>query len=239
MGETPLIAGRSPLYIFRQPYLFKRAWRKGPLASLMSAPVEDMSEKDMIDVSAYLASLEPGSLGGIMNKVTIGRTIIAAALILGATLSTIIDNMPGPNSHILASATWPPHALFHNAAMFLLLDGGVLIFTWLLFRKSREPQVGALGATLFVWAYWMPFLYITTLFPQASLVPTSPVGVPYNIDNFAIWDPAIRQVTPVVFGIPVHVNGLVGVGWSCMALIGYLLYRRGLKEGAPDSRLIP
>ena len=173
-----------------------------------------------------------------MNKVTTGRAIIAAALILGSIGSNIVDIMPGPNAHMEAVATWPPHALFHDAEMFLLLDGGVLIFTWLLFRKSREPQIAALCTTLFVCAYWSPFLYITSLFPQASLVPSSPIGVPYNIDNFEIWDSAIRQVTPVVSGIPVHVNALVAVGWMCMAILGYLLYRRGLKEGANDSRRI-
>ena len=172
-----------------------------------------------------------------MNKITVGRTIIGLGAALGSIGSTIIDNVTGPNAHMLAVSTWPPHALFHDAAMFLLLDGVTLICLWLLFRRSREPEVGARVTTLFVMAYWTPFFYITTLYPQASLVPTSPVGLPYNISNYSSWDAAIRQVTPVVFGIPFHVNALVGAMWIAITVMGYAIFRRGMREGARDPRL--
>ena len=174
-----------------------------------------------------------------MNKIALGRWIIAASATLGSIGSTIIDNVSGPNAHMRAISTWPPHALFHDAAMFLLLDGVTLICLWLLFRRSREPDVAARVTTLFVIAYWTPFFYVTTLYPQASLVPTSPVGLPYNISNFADWDPASQQVTPVVLGIPIHVNALVGAMWITIALIGYSIFRKGMREGARDPRLAP
>lgn len=59
VGEIPSIAGRSPMYLFRQLYYFKSGDRNGALASLMKAEVDSMSESDMIDVAAYLASLPP------------------------------------------------------------------------------------------------------------------------------------------------------------------------------------
>ena len=173
-----------------------------------------------------------------MNKITVGRTIIGLAAALGSIGSTIVDNIPGANAHMLAVATWPPHALFHDAAMFLLLDGVTLICLWLLFRRSREPEIGARVTTFFVMAYWTPFFYITTLFPQASLVPTSPVGLPFNNSNYALWDSAAKRVTPIIFGTPVHVNALVGAMWIAIAVIGYVILRRGIREGALDSQLL-
>jgi hypothetical protein len=172
-----------------------------------------------------------------MNKIVVGRTIIALSATLGAVGSTIIDNVAGPNAHIRAVSTWPPHALFHDAAMFLLLDGATLICLWMLFRRSREPEVGARVTTLLVLAYWTPFFYITTLYPQASLAPTSPVGHPYNISNFELWEPTIKRVTPVVLGMPIHANAIVGAMWVAIVLVGYTIFRRGMKEGAHDPRL--
>jgi hypothetical protein len=173
-----------------------------------------------------------------MNKIVVGRTIIALSATLGAIGSTIIDNVAGPNAHIRAVSTWPPHALFHDAAMFLLLDGVTLMCLWLLFRRSREPEVGARATTLLVLAYWTPFFYITTLYPQASLAPTSPVGHPYNISNFELWEPTIKRVTPVILGIPIHANAVVGAMWVVIALVGYAIFRRGMKEGAHDPQLV-
>lgn len=172
-----------------------------------------------------------------MNKITIGRTLIAASLTLGAIGSTIIDNIPGPIAHMPAVDSWPPHALFHDAAMFLLLDAVSLIGLWMLFRRSWEPIVGARVATLVVAAYWTPFFYITTLYPQASLAPGSPVGLPYHLSNFAEWDSATQDTALILFGMPIHVNAIPGLIWISIALIGYWMLNNGIKEGLHDSRL--
>lgn len=173
-----------------------------------------------------------------MNKITVGRTTIGLAALLGSIGSTIVDNVGGIDAHMQAVNRWPPHALFHDAAMFLLLDGVTLICLWLLFRRSREPEIGARVTTLFVTAYWTPFFFITTLYEQASLVPSSPVGLPYHLSNFSLWDAASKQATPVVFGFPVYVNGLVGAMWIAITLMGYALFRKGMREGAHDPRLV-
>ena len=57
-GEPP-IAGRSPTYIARQLYEFKRFERNGPGAQLMRPVVENLSDQDILDITAYVSSLKP------------------------------------------------------------------------------------------------------------------------------------------------------------------------------------
>jgi cytochrome c553 len=59
MGDVPRIAGLQPIYIFRQMYSIQHWTRTGDSASLMRAPVADLSEDDMIAISAYVGSLAP------------------------------------------------------------------------------------------------------------------------------------------------------------------------------------
>ena len=55
----PRLAGRSPSYLFRQLYDLQHGNRHGEWSPLMQAPVAHLSEEDMLDIAAYLASLEP------------------------------------------------------------------------------------------------------------------------------------------------------------------------------------
>ena len=59
LGEVPGIAGRDPIYIFRQLYDMQQSRRKGDAMALMQVVVEKLSVDDMIALSAYAASLEP------------------------------------------------------------------------------------------------------------------------------------------------------------------------------------
>ena len=59
MGPVPPLAGRSPSYTARQLYDMKHGARKGSWAELMTPIVAKMSLKDMMNVSAYAASLNP------------------------------------------------------------------------------------------------------------------------------------------------------------------------------------
>ena len=59
VGQTPALAGRSPIYLARQLMDFQRGARKGVYASLMADSVEKLNERDIIDITAYLASLAP------------------------------------------------------------------------------------------------------------------------------------------------------------------------------------
>lgn len=58
-GVVPGIAGRSPSYMMRQLYDIKHGARRGPGAWQMRATVESLSNDDMLDAVAYLATLAP------------------------------------------------------------------------------------------------------------------------------------------------------------------------------------
>ncbi|MBY0505965.1 MAG: hypothetical protein K2X03_18760 [Bryobacteraceae bacterium] len=57
--DVPGIAGRSPTSLMRQLYDLKSGARRGGKSSEMEKVVWDMTERDMLALSAYLASLRP------------------------------------------------------------------------------------------------------------------------------------------------------------------------------------
>jgi cytochrome c553 len=56
---APPIAGRYPTGVFRQLYAFKTGARNGLAAGFMKPMVANLSQKDMIDLAAYVGSLKP------------------------------------------------------------------------------------------------------------------------------------------------------------------------------------
>jgi cytochrome c553 len=59
LGPIPRLAGRSPSYLFRQLFDLQHGNRHGEWSALMKAPVARLSEADMLDIAAYLASQAP------------------------------------------------------------------------------------------------------------------------------------------------------------------------------------
>ena len=59
LGPIPNLAGRSPSYLARQMYDIKLGTRKGAMAALMTPVVANLTDSDMVDVIAYVSSLEP------------------------------------------------------------------------------------------------------------------------------------------------------------------------------------
>jgi len=59
VGPVPALAGRSPSYLARQLYDFRTGKRNGLWADLMDETVAELSHRDVVDLVAYLASLEP------------------------------------------------------------------------------------------------------------------------------------------------------------------------------------
>jgi cytochrome c553 len=57
--EVPSLAGKSPSYVARQLYDLHSGARSGPSAEPMKAVVASMSQADMLNLAAYLASLKP------------------------------------------------------------------------------------------------------------------------------------------------------------------------------------
>ena len=58
-GNFPPLAGRSPSYLARQLYDIQHFARNGPGTQLMRPVVQNLSEDDILAITAYLASLEP------------------------------------------------------------------------------------------------------------------------------------------------------------------------------------
>ncbi|MDZ7779821.1 MAG: cytochrome C-binding protein [Gemmatimonadota bacterium] len=59
LGPVPALAGRSPSYMVRQLYDLKAGNRAGTWSDLMDAAVADLTVRDVVDIVAYTASLEP------------------------------------------------------------------------------------------------------------------------------------------------------------------------------------
>jgi cytochrome c553 len=59
LGAVPRLAGVHSIYLARQLYLFKNGERDGLDAQLMKKPVAQLTDDDIIAISAYLGSLAP------------------------------------------------------------------------------------------------------------------------------------------------------------------------------------
>jgi cytochrome c553 len=59
IGPVPSIAGRSPSYMMRQLYDMQQGTRKGLWTGLMKPVVAPLSQEDMLNLVAYLASRTP------------------------------------------------------------------------------------------------------------------------------------------------------------------------------------
>ena len=57
VGNTPRLAGAHPTYIARQLYNFKIGASNGMAAALMKPVVANMTDEDILNVAAYVASL--------------------------------------------------------------------------------------------------------------------------------------------------------------------------------------
>jgi cytochrome c553 len=59
LGNVPNLAGRSPIYLVRQMYDFKHGARTGKEVALMIPVVVGLSQDDMLNLAAYISSLQP------------------------------------------------------------------------------------------------------------------------------------------------------------------------------------
>ena len=57
---SPRLAGQHPVYIARQLYLFKDGSRNGMTSKMMAPVVKNLDDADIVAISAYLGSMEPG-----------------------------------------------------------------------------------------------------------------------------------------------------------------------------------
>jgi cytochrome c553 len=59
LGPVPGIAGRSPSYLMRQLWDFKKGARRGEWSPLMQQVVKDLTQDDMLNLAAYLSAAGP------------------------------------------------------------------------------------------------------------------------------------------------------------------------------------
>jgi cytochrome c553 len=59
IADVPGIANQSPMNIARQLYLFQTGERAGAWAPLMKPVVDKLNAEDIVNIAAYVASLEP------------------------------------------------------------------------------------------------------------------------------------------------------------------------------------
>ena len=59
LGPVPNLAGRSPSYLARQMYDMKLGTRKGAMSALMMPVLANLTDADIVDLIAYVASREP------------------------------------------------------------------------------------------------------------------------------------------------------------------------------------
>ncbi len=63
LGPVPGIAGRSPSYLARQMYDMQAGARRGEWTELMKPVVANLTNEDLVNIAAYVASLMPTNAG--------------------------------------------------------------------------------------------------------------------------------------------------------------------------------
>jgi hypothetical protein len=117
-----------------------------------------------------------------MKRTKIAKILMTAVLLGGSLLSFVLDWSP---NHLL-NPLWHPHARFHGALMLFLLAGVSITATWLLWRRSREPEVAFRVAAALSAAYWTPLFYIPFLLPSSTWWAGKPGAEP-RIDGMMVY----------------------------------------------------
>lgn len=117
-----------------------------------------------------------------MRKVKLARVLMTLILLGGSVLSFVLD---WRSNHLL-NPLWHPHARFHGALLLFLLAGVSVMGTWLLWRRSKEPEVAFKVAAAISVAYWTPLFYIPFLLPSSTWWAGRPGAEP-RIDGMVIY----------------------------------------------------
>ena len=143
-----------------------------------------------------------------MTRITVARFLMTAVLLGGSILSFVLDWSP---NHLL-NPLWHPHARFHGALMLFLLAGISALGTWLLWRRSPEPDLGfkiGLGIAI---AYWTPLFYIPFLLPSST------------------WWAGRPGAEPHLDGVVIYPNLIVALVFLLVSLFAFWLSRQALSK---------
>src|SRR5580692_7141555 len=117
-----------------------------------------------------------------MNRMGLGRLMLTGILLMQSVLGFALD---WSGNHLL-SPLWHPHARFHGALLLFLLAGVSITGTWLLWRRSPEPQVAFRVAAALSVAYWTPLFYIPFLLPSSTWWAGKPGAEP-RLDGVMVY----------------------------------------------------
>lgn len=143
-----------------------------------------------------------------MTRITSARVLMTVVLLGGSVLSSVLDWSP---NHLL-NPLWHPHARFHGALLLFLLAGVSVLATWLLWRRSPEPDLGlkiGLGVAI---AYWTPLFYIPFLLPSST------------------WWAGRPGAEPHLNGALIYPNLIVAAAFLLAALFAFWLSRPASSE---------
>jgi cytochrome c553 len=59
LGDVPHLVGQSPIYLVRQMMDIQKGVRRGTGAALMTGVVANLTPEDMLNLAAYIGSLDP------------------------------------------------------------------------------------------------------------------------------------------------------------------------------------
>ena len=117
-----------------------------------------------------------------MTRIRVAKVLMTFVLLGGSLLSFVLDWSP---NHLL-NPLWHPHARFHGALLLFLLAGVSITGTWLLWRRSPEPQVAFRVAAALSVAYWTPLFYIPLVLPSSTWWAGKPGAEP-RLDGVMVY----------------------------------------------------
>lgn len=145
-----------------------------------------------------------------MTRPTVARCLMTLILAGGSILSFALDWSP---NHLL-NPLWHPHARFHGALLLFLLAGVSAMGIWLLWRRSREPELAFKIAFIISVAYWSPLFYIPFLLPSST------------------WWAGVPGAEPHMAGMMIYPN-LIVAGVFLIATIA--VYRLSRSSSPPQA----
>ena len=137
-----------------------------------------------------------------MSRLHFAKMLMTLVLLGGSASSFVLD---WSGNHLL-NPLWHPHARFHGALLLFFLAGVSLMGTWLLWRRSAEPEVGLRVSLMISIAFWTPLFYIPYLLPSSTWWAGVPGAEP-RIDGVAIYPNLVVAAAVLVVSLVAYAMG--------------------------------
>jgi hypothetical protein len=132
-----------------------------------------------------------------------GKILITFIIVSSTVISVVVD---WNHTHVF-NPEWPGHARYHGLLFLNLLCGVSILSLWLMWRQSKEPELGVRVAVLILVIYRASFFYLSFLPPHTSLLPRA-------------------EEPPHFHGLPIYPNVVASGIFIILILLGYWIYRR-------------